>query len=121
MADADAPRGAGEAPGGDQRHLVAHALAVDRRGGGQHFAHAGAALGARVADDDDLAFLVVALVDRLVSVLLAVEHAGGSAELLLLHAGHLHDGAFRTSEEHTSELPSLMRHSYAVLCLQKNN
>src|SRR3546814_2008303 len=95
VADAEAARGAGEAPIGDQRHLVAHALAVDRRGGGEHFAHAGAALGALVADDDDLAFLVVALVDRLVSVLLAVEDPGGAAELLVLHAGHLHDGAFR--------------------------
>src|SRR3546814_3867553 len=28
-------------------------------------------------------------------------------------------GAFR-SEEHTSELQSLMRHSYAVFCLKKN-
>src|SRR3546814_8962495 len=26
----------------------------------------------------------------------------------------------RRSEEHTSELQSLMRHSYAVLCLKKN-
>src|SRR3546814_10896012 len=27
----------------------------------------------------------------------------------------------RRSEEHTSELQSLMRYSYAVLCLKKNN
>jgi hypothetical protein len=60
MADAEAARGAGEAAVGDQRHLVAHALAVDRRRGRQHLAHAGAALGALVADDDDVAFLVVA-------------------------------------------------------------
>src|SRR3546814_11724678 len=32
-------------------------------------------------------------VDRLVVVLLAVEDPGGAAELLVLHAGHLHDGA----------------------------
>src|SRR3546814_2016490 len=30
------------------------------------------------------------------------------------------DGLLR-SEEHTSELQSLMRHSYAVFCLKKNN
>src|SRR3546814_19677534 len=54
VADAEAARGAGEAPVGDQRHLVAHALAVDRRGSGQQLAHAGAALGARVAGDDAL-------------------------------------------------------------------
>src|SRR3546814_10633593 len=29
--------------------------------------------------------------------------------------------AFRRSEEHTSELPSLMRIPYAVLCLKKKN
>src|SRR3546814_7096030 len=31
------------------------------------------------------------------------------------------DGALPRSEEHTSELQSLMRISYAVFCLQKNN
>src|SRR3546814_10658753 len=29
--------------------------------------------------------------------------------------------ALQRSEEHTSELQSLMRHSYAVFCLQKKN
>src|SRR3546814_6917530 len=29
------------------------------------------------------------------------------------------DGAVNRSEEHTSELPSLMRNSYAVFCLKK--
>src|SRR3546814_5574307 len=32
-----------------------------------------------------------------------------------------HDPAFRRSEEHTSELQSLMRISYAVFCLKKKN
>src|SRR3546814_3055536 len=33
-----------------------------------------------------------------------------------------HNGiAWMRSEEHTSELQSLMRHSYAVFCLKKNN
>src|SRR3546814_6516994 len=38
-----------------------------------------------------------------------------------LHAGaaHLVDGGGARSEEHTSELQSLMRISYAVFCLQK--
>ena len=56
VADAEAAGGAGEAAVGDQRDLLAHALAVERRGGGEHLAHAGAALGALVADDDDVAF-----------------------------------------------------------------
>src|SRR3546814_6599297 len=33
---------------------------------------------------------------------------------------NLHDDYFVRSEEHTSELQSLMRYSYAVFCLQKN-
>src|SRR3546814_2547058 len=32
-----------------------------------------------------------------------------------------HGEAMRRSEEHTSELQSLMRSSYAVFCLKKNN
>src|SRR3546814_3804125 len=35
-------------------------------------------------------------------------------------AGIRHDHAQRRSEEHTSELQSLMRSSYAVFCLKKN-
>src|SRR3546814_9411273 len=38
--------------------------------------------------------------------------------------GRLHNGRVRPagrSEEHTSELQSLMRHSYAVFCLKKKN
>src|SRR3546814_7995323 len=31
------------------------------------------------------------------------------------------DGMFNRSEEHTSELQSLMRNSYAVFCLKKKN
>ena len=58
MADAEAARAAGEAAVGDQRDLLADALAVERRGGRQHLAHAGAAARALVADDEDLAFLV---------------------------------------------------------------
>src|SRR3546814_8497756 len=34
-------------------------------------------------------------------------------------AWHRHDLAFQRSEEHTSELQSLMRISYAVFCLKK--
>src|SRR3954453_22693100 len=48
MPDAEAARGAGEASIGDERHLVAHALPVERSGGGEHLAHAGAAARALV-------------------------------------------------------------------------
>src|SRR3546814_2728176 len=40
------------------------------------------------------------------------------------HVGHCHAGSLNTagrSEEHTSELQSLMRISYAVFCLKKKN
>src|SRR3546814_7636443 len=37
-----------------------------------------------------------------------------------MHRGaHAGEAAFARSEEHTSELQSLMRNSYAVFCLQK--
>src|SRR5206468_535869 len=53
MADAEAAGGAGEAAIGDERHLVAHALAVDGARGRQHLAHAGTAARPLIADDDD--------------------------------------------------------------------
>ena len=96
MADAEAAGRAGEAAVGDERDLVAHALAVERRRGREHLAHAGAAARALVADDENLAFLVLALGDGLEAGLLAVEAAGRAAEDLLVgrHARDLHDGAF---------------------------
>ena len=95
VADAEAARGAGEAAVGDQGDLVAGALAVKRRRGGQHLAHAGAALGALVADDENVAVLVWPVLDGAEAVLLAVEHARRAAELQLGHAGDLDDGAVR--------------------------
>src|SRR5262245_48637652 len=61
MADAESPRGAGEAAVRDDRHLVAHALAVDGGGRCQHLAHAGTAARALVADDEDITLGVLAL------------------------------------------------------------
>ena len=46
---------AGEAAVGEQRDRVAEALADQRRGDGEHLAHAGAAARALVADHDDVA------------------------------------------------------------------
>src|SRR3546814_7661032 len=49
---------------------------------------------------------------------------GGLALGLVILIGAFPWGALKgvvRSEEHTSELQSLMRHSYAVLCLQKKN
>src|SRR3546814_4769452 len=43
----------------------------------------------------------------------------GSTELILLQ--HVQSAELQRSEEHTSELQSLMRISYAVFCLKKKN
>src|SRR3546814_7291832 len=43
----------------------------------------------------------------------------GQLVVLADHGRHLDDGAGARSEEHTSELQSLMRNSYAVFCLKK--
>src|SRR3546814_10579227 len=50
-------------------------------------------------------------------VRLTIEHKG-TATLLAVHIEFRHQN-WRRSEEHTSELQSLMRNSYAVFCLNK--
>src|SRR3546814_5723825 len=45
--------------------------------------------------------------------------ADGDVGLVARHAMHEHLAQFKRSEEHTSELQSLMRISYAVFCLKK--
>src|SRR5690606_4688226 len=95
MADAEAARGAREAAIGDQRDLLAHAEAIERGGGREHFAHARAALGPFVADDDDFAGLDVASLDRGEGVFLAIEAARRPFELKARHASNLHDRAIR--------------------------
>src|SRR5260221_13426403 len=95
MTDAEAVRRAGEAAVGDQRHLLADALPVERRGRRQHLAHARPAARALVADHDYVAFLVAALVDCGERVLLAIEAERRPLEAQGLHAGDLHDRAAR--------------------------
>src|SRR3546814_8896232 len=55
--------------------------------------------------------------------LAAAQSGGGRAagRALRLAAGQLSPAHARRSEEHTSELQSLMRISYAVFCLKKKN
>src|SRR5579883_897369 len=95
MADAEAARRTGEAPVGDERDLVARALAIERCRRRQHLAHAGAAARAFIADDDDLARLVGAVLNRREGVLLAIEATRRPAELQVLHSGDLHDRPLR--------------------------
>src|SRR6185312_1176556 len=75
MADAEPARRAGETAIGDERDLVAHALAIERRGRREHLAHAGAAARSLIADDENLAFLVGLLAHGLEAGFLAVEAA----------------------------------------------
>src|SRR3546814_9155495 len=78
------------------------------RGGEQRSSHGGARLTIRYYETDRLA------VDRVDDV------DGDDVRLLAEHMKEAvrHD---TRSEEHTSELQSLMRNSYAVLCLKQKN
>ena len=55
VAGHEAVGGAGEAPVGEQRDVLAEPLPHERRGDREHLAHPGAARGALVADHDDVA------------------------------------------------------------------
>src|SRR3546814_4865281 len=63
--------------------------------------------------------LLVANVFRNDSVVREVQPLGEVVELLALVRRLVDHAAQRRSEEHTSELQSLMRISYAVFCLKK--
>src|SRR5579872_2857919 len=80
MADAEAAGGAGEAAIGDQCDLAAHALPSQCCSRLQHFPHAGTAARTLVANDEDLAFLVGALLDGLEGILFAIEATGRSGK-----------------------------------------
>src|SRR3546814_1736945 len=84
-------------------------------------------------DADPAAFRrqpLVHLHEHVVSQILADREAGGGDGLAAFHAEHVEaealaqfvehrDRSAARSEEHTSELQSLMRISYAVFCLKK--
>ena len=93
VADDEAVRAAGEAAVGDEGDVVAQAGADDGAGGREHLGHAGAALGAFVADDDDVAFLDLLLLQAVEHVFFAVVAAGGAGEFEAFFAGDFGDGA----------------------------
>ena len=81
VADAEPVGAAGEAAVGDERGVAAAAGALHGAGDGQHLAHARAALGALVADDDDVAGLDAARPGSAsMAAVLAVEHPGRALE-----------------------------------------
>src|SRR3546814_9949072 len=63
-------------------------------------------VGIKALDDDHR------LMVQLINAACIARHDGGRTEALRVH---------ERSEEHTSELQSLMRTSYAVFCLKKKN
>ena len=88
-------RRAAEAAVGDERDRVAEPAADDRRGDRQHLGHAGRAGRPFAADDDDLAGLHDAVVDRSLALGLRLEDPRRPAVDGPLVAGELHDRAVR--------------------------
>src|SRR5215472_9327278 len=95
MADAQPAGRTGKPSVGDERDLAAHALAIERRGGGEHLTHARAALGALVADDQHVALFELAHLYGRETRLLAVKTARRAGELELLQTGHFHNRTVR--------------------------
>src|SRR3984893_9035199 len=93
MAYAKAARRAGKASIGDKRDLGPHALAVKRRSGRQHFAHAGSPARTLVADHENATFRVAALRHRLKTSFFVVEAKRRPAEgqRRFRHSRDLHD------------------------------
>ena len=94
VADHETVGAAGETAVGDQRDVLAQAFAHDGGGGREHFAHAGAAFGAFVADDDDIAFDDVAVQNALQRLFFGIEHFGLAGETQAFLAGDFGDRAF---------------------------
>src|SRR3546814_7305985 len=67
----------------------------------------------------DPALLRPGRLDELIYV--SVPDVGGRQRILDIHTAKMPLAGDVRSEEHTSELQSLMRSSYAVFCLQKKN
>mmetsp|Transcript_46316 Transcript_46316/g.144899 ORF Transcript_46316/g.144899 Transcript_46316/m.144899 type:complete len:355 (+) Transcript_46316:1223-2287(+) len=93
VADDEAVGAAGEAAVGDERDVVAEAGAHDGGGGLEHLRHAGAALGALVAQHHHGALGDLLGVDGLDHVVLRVVDLGGAGEAQALLARDLGDGA----------------------------
>ncbi len=76
VTDHEALRGSAKAAIGEESDVVAEALPYDRGGDAEHFAHAGAAFGALVADDDHVTFFDLAGLDGGHRVLLGIVNLG---------------------------------------------
>ena len=95
MADHEALGGAGETAVRDQGDIAGQALADQGCRNAQHFPHAGTALGALIADDDDIAGLDRVGFDGGEGVFLAFKDTGRPGEFRAVMAGQFQDGALR--------------------------
>ena len=95
MTDRQARGTAGEAAVGDERTSLAETLRLQVARRIEHFLHAGAALRAFIADDDDVAGYDLVAEDALNGSVLAFEDLGRTGELQdrFIDAGRLHDAA----------------------------
>ena len=92
MADDEPVGAAGETSVGDQGHIFAQAFAHHRGGGSEHFAHAGAALGSLVADNNDVTLFHRAFEDVFEGGFFRVEDPGCAAEFFAFFAGNFRHG-----------------------------
>ncbi|WP_157576533.1 hypothetical protein [Mycobacterium sp. GA-2829] len=102
MADAQARRPAGEAAVGHQQHVLAQARTLDGAGDRQHLAHPRPALGALVADDDDVPVGDGAVLECVECGPLPLENPCGALEHVGVEAGGLHHrtlGSERTVQD----------------------
>src|SRR5271170_2396879 len=95
VTDAHSTGGAGEATVGDKRDLLAVTLTVNEGGDAEHFAHARAAAGALVADEDGVSQRVETVGDGVLGCLLAFEDACGAPMTQRFEASRLQNGAVR--------------------------
>ena len=95
MSHHGAVTGAREPSVGNQGHRIAQPLTDQSAGNRQHLPHTRAALGAFVADDDNVAFFNLAFLYRPECRFFLVEHSGRSLVHLLLVTGHFDDRSLR--------------------------
>src|SRR5450759_4503053 len=95
MPDHHAVSAAGETTIGDKADGIAQTFADDGRGGRQHLAHTGAALGAFITDDHHIARFYFTREDGFHARLFRIEHARRSGDLVQLDTGDLRHRTFR--------------------------
>src|SRR5579883_1796538 len=90
MADAEPSRSAGKTAIGNKSDLFAHALPVKGGGGGKHLPHARTTLGAFIANNDHVAFFILARVYGAECIFLAVKTPRRPPEFEIFQASNLY-------------------------------